>query len=265
MIASPQTTLSLIDSHCHLDQAAFDGDRAQVIAHAEQAGIQHIIVPAIEYVQWAKVAEICSSHPNVHAAYGLHPMWEPSHQDEHIKQLHTWIDAHPCVAIGECGLDFHVDGLDANRQIALFEAQVALANDTGLPLIIHARKATEQVLLTLKKYPNTRGIIHSYSGSLVQAQQLCEMGFLIGLGGVLTLERAKKVRHIAQNMPLEAILLESDAPDQPPASYRAAGNTRNEPASVAEVFDALTKLRPETPEQIAEQLQQNAKDLFGIG
>lgn len=256
--------MNCIDSHCHLDQAAFDDDRTQVIARAEQAGVEHIIVPAIERAQWSKVAEVCSSHPNLHAAYGLHPMWEPSHQDEHIEQLNTWITSHPTVAIGECGLDFYVDGLDANRQMSLFEAQVTLASNTGLPLIIHARKATEQMLLTLKKHPNTRGIVHSYSGSLVQAQQLFEIGFLIGLGCVLTLERAKKVRHIAQSMPLEAILLESDAPDQPPASYRTAGNTRNEPASVAEVFDVLTELRPETPEQIAAQLQQNAKNLFGI-
>lgn len=254
-----------MDSHCHLDQPAFDHDRAQVIARAEQAGIEHIIVPAIERAQWPNVHAVCSSYANMHAAYGLHPMWEPNHHDNDIAQLKSWLQHHPAVAIGECGLDFYVNGLDADRQVALFEAQIVLANDTGLPLIIHARKATEQVILMLKKHPNTRGVVHSYSGSLVQAKQLFAMGFLIGLGGVLTHERAKNVRKIAQNMPLEAILLESDAPDQPPASYRAAGNTRNEPASVAEVFDVLTKLRPETPEHIAAQLQQNAKNLFGIG
>ncbi|WDS36695.1 TatD family hydrolase [Pseudoxanthomonas sp.] len=249
------------DSHCHLDAGAFDADRAEVIVRARQAGVTRQIVPAIDAAGWPKLREVCRPESGLFPAYGLHPMFLSAHRPEHLADLRDWIERERPVAIGECGLDFHVGDLDHATQQRYFEGQLALAREFDLPVIVHARKATEAVIVAIRKFGPLRGVVHSYAGSIEQARQLWEHGFLLGLGGPVTYERAQRLRRLAATMPLEQLLLETDAPDQPDAEHRGQ---RNEPARLSLVCDTIAGLRGVAPEVIAKATSDNATRLFRL-
>ncbi len=249
----------LVDSHCHLDAQAFDADRAEVVSRAQSAGVHRIVVPATHADGWLGLREICSADGELHPAYGLHPMFLQQHAPAHLDRLREWIECERPVAIGECGLDYFVEGLDRDRQQRCFDAQLRLARDFDLPLIVHARRAVDAVIASIRKVGGLRGVVHSFSGSRQQAQQLWELGFLIGLGGPVTYERAQRLRRLAAVMPIDCLLLETDAPDQPDAGIRGQ---RNEPARLAKVCDTVAALRGETPEAIAAATTANAVRLF---
>lgn len=251
----------LIDSHCHLDAPEFDADRAEVVARARSAGVGAIVIPAIDAAGWEPLARLCTSTPGLFPAYGMHPMFLYRHTDEHLRALGDWLAANPAVAVGECGLDFYVEGLDAERQAEVFEAQLRIAREFDLPLILHARRAVDAVIAALRRIGGLRGVVHSFSGSAEQAAQLWKLGFLLGIGGPVTYERAQRLRRVVAQMPLEQLLLESDAPDQPPVSRRGR---RNEPDCVREVLSTLALLRGEAEERIAEATSANARRLFGL-
>lgn len=251
----------LVDSHNHLDVADFDADRAQVIARAQAAGVVAQIVPAITLAGFGRLREVCAAHPGLRPAYGLHPMFIAEHALAHVDELRGWIERERPIAIGECGLDFFVEGLDRDRQRALFAAQLDLARDTGLPLIVHARHAVEEVIVTLQRIGGLRGVVHSFSGSEEQARRLWKLGFCIGIGGPLTYPRARRLRALVARMPVDFLLLETDAPDQPLSGHRGE---RNEPAFVAEVLAVAAALRGEDADAIAAATTRNACDLFGL-
>jgi TatD DNase family protein len=251
----------LIDSHCHLDAPEFDADRAEVLARARSAGVGGIVIPAIDAAGWEPLAKLCVGDPELFPAYGLHPMFLDRHTDDHLRALGDWLHAHPAVAVGECGLDFYVEGLDPQRQAVVFEAQLRLAREFDLPLILHARRAVDAVIAALRRIGGLRGVVHSFSGSAEQAAQLGKLGFLLGIGGPVTYERAQRLRRVVAQMPLEQLLLESDAPDQPPTSRRGR---RNEPDCVREVLVTVAALRGESEERIAEATSANARRLFGL-
>lgn len=251
----------LTDSHCHLDAGEFDTDRAEVIARARQAGVTRQIVPATDASGWPRLREVCMPGSGLFPAYGLHPMFLSAHRPEHLGDLRGWIERERPVAIGECGLDFHVEGLDHATQQLYFEGQLALAHEFDLPVIVHARKATEAVIVAIRKFGPLRGVVHSYAGSPEQARQLLEHGFLLGLGGPVTYERAQRLRRLAASMPLEQLLLETDAPDQPDAQHRGQ---RNEPARLSLVCDTIAGLRGVAPEVIAQATSDNATRLFRL-
>jgi TatD DNase family protein len=253
--------MQLIDSHCHLDAAAFDHDRAAVIARARAAGVVAQVIPAIAAAGWPKLRTMCAAETGLHPAYGLHPMFLHLHRDADLVQLREWIERERPCAIGECGLDFHVDGLDPQQQRGYFRAQLELAAEYGLPVIVHARRAVEEVIATLKAVGGLRGVVHSYAGSPEQAEQLWKLGFLLGLGGPLTHPRANRLRRLVATMPLQQLLLETDAPDQPDAEIPGQ---RNEPARLGAILACVAGLRDEPAEAIAAQTSANARRLFAL-
>lgn len=253
--------MRLIDSHCHLDASEFDADRAAVIARAKAAGVMQQVVPAITAASWPGLREACALAPGLHPAYGLHPIFLDLHRPEHLELLAEWIARERPCAIGECGLDFFLDGLDAQTQRHYFDGQLQLAKRFDLPLIVHARRAVEEVIARIKAVGGIRGVVHSFAGSPEQAQQLWKLDFMIGLGGPVTYPRANRLRGLAAQMPLEHLLLETDAPDQPDAEIRGQ---RNEPARLRTVLDCIAQLRGEPAEAIAAQTSANARRLFGL-
>jgi len=251
----------LIDSHCHLDAPAFDADRAAVLARARAAGVMAQIVPAVTAAGWPKLRAVCTSESGLFPAYGLHPLLVGEHRPEHLEQLRQWIERERPLAIGECGLDYFVEGLDADAQRTYFDAQLKLAREFNLPLIIHARRAVDAVIARIRKIGGLRGVVHSFSGSPEQARQLWRLGFLIGLGGPVTYPRAQRLRRLAASMPLEFLLLETDAPDQP--DHAIAGQ-RNEPARLAVILDSIAQLRQQSAAAFAQITTSNALALFGL-
>ncbi|WP_282271591.1 TatD family hydrolase [Stenotrophomonas sp. PS02298] len=251
--------MQLIDSHCHLDAAEFDIDREAVIARARASGVGVQIVPAVTAASWPKLREVCATDAGLHPAYGLHPMFLPEHRPEHLQQLRDWVERESPCAIGECGLDFFVDDLDPEAQRLYFQAQLELARDAQLPLIVHARRALDEVILRIRRVGGLSGVVHSFSGSPEQARQLWDLGFMIGLGGPITYTRANRLRGLVTQMPLEFLLLETDAPDQPDAGIRGQ---RNEPSRLRQIVDTVAELRQQPAADIAAQTTANAKRLF---
>lgn len=253
--------MRLVDSHCHLDVSDFETDLAETLDRARNAGVNAFIVPAIAAGRWPHLAELATRHADLHPAYGLHPMFLAEHTDSHLAALPDWLARAECVAVGECGLDYFVPGLDPDRQETVFIEHIRLAAALGKPLIIHARKATERVIQLLKRHGPATGVVHSYSGSLQQAWQLTEMGFLLGIGGPLTYPRSSRLRGIVTDIPLEHLLLETDAPDQP---MHGEQGRRNEPAKLARVAQAMADARGIAPQAVAERTSDNAARLFGL-
>lgn len=253
----------MIDTHCHLDLSIFDRDRVNVLQTAFDMGITDIILPSISYNNWSAIKQLTTlaSPINLHASYGLHPMFIKQHQESDIDSLKGWLEIETSIAVGECGLDFFIKDHDKERQLAFFEAQVRLACEFELPLIIHARKSLDLILKIIRKYAVSYGAIHSFSGSEQQARQLIDLGFYLGFGGPVTYPRAKKLRRLVSQLPLERLLLETDAPDQPDASHRGL---RNEPAWLINIAETFAELRQDSLENIVRMTTLNAKELFSL-
>lgn len=251
----------LVDSHCHLDDAGFDADRDAVVARARAAGVARQVVPSVDAAGWPKLREICAGDAGLFPAYGLHPMYLARHRPGHLRELDDWIERERPRAIGECGLDYFVDGLDRAAQQRYFDVQLELARDHGLPVIVHARRAVDAVIAAIRRVGNLRGVVHSWSGSGQQAEQLWELGFMLGIGGPVTYERANRLRRQAATMPLEHLLLETDAPDQPDSEIRGG---RNEPARLRAVCETIAALRDVSPDEVASATTANAERLFGL-
>jgi TatD DNase family protein len=251
----------LIDSHSHVDADAFDTDRAQVLERAHDAGVTRHVVAGVTLETFGKLRDVCATHSGLHPAYGLHPTFLAQHRPEHLQQLAQWLERERPVALGECGLDFYVEGLDREAQHMYFERQLQLARDFDLPVIVHGRRAFDAVSVALRRVGGLRGVVHSFAGSPEQAQQLWKAGFYIGIGGPVTYERAHRLRAIVAQMPLEFLLLETDAPDQPLHGHQG---TRNEPALLREVCATVAALRQQDPEHIAAATTENCRRLFAL-
>ena len=250
-----------VDSHCHLDVTEFDADRNAAVARARAAGVRHQIVPGIDAHRWHQLRNVCARHEGLHPAYGLHPVYMPAHRHGDLDELRAWIERERPIAVGECGLDYFVEGLDHEEQQHYFDAQLQLAREFDLPVIVHARRAVDAVIASIRKAGRVRGVIHSFGGSQEQARQLWKLGFLLGLGGPVTYPRANRLRNLAATMPIDHLLLETDAPDQPDADHRGQ---RNEPARLTVVLDCIAGLRGEDPERIAAATTANAQRLFNL-
>ena len=251
----------LVDSHSHFDAPEFDGDRDAALARARAAGVTRQVVPAVAASSWPKLREVCAQDAGLFAAYGLHPMYLSEHRPAHLEDLRTWIEREKPVAVGECGLDFFVEGLDAETQQQYFDGQLRLAREFDLPVIVHARRAVDAVIASIRRIGGLRGVVHSFTGSPEQARHLWQLGFLIGLGGPVTYERANRLRALARTMPLDYLLLETDAPDQPDAGIRGQ---RNEPARLPVVRDVIADLRGITADEVSQATTRNAERLFNL-
>ncbi|HEX5123842.1 MAG TPA: TatD family hydrolase [Rhodanobacteraceae bacterium] len=253
--------MALIDSHSHIDAPEFDADRASVLARAREAGVTRQIVPAIALSGFGKLRDLCRDEAGLFPAYGLHPMYLAEHASSHLDALAEWIERERPVAVGECGLDFYVEGLDRDAQQRYLDAQLALAKDFDLPVILHARRAFDDVAAAIRRVGGLRGVVHSFSGSEEQAQQFFKLGFHLGIGGPVTYERAQRLRSIVATMPIEWLLLETDSPDQPLSGHRGE---RNEPAFLVEVLDCIATLRNESRESVAAATTANTERLFSL-
>ena len=251
----------IIDSHCHFDFPEFDADRDQVMQRAREQGIGHIIVPAVRANSWQRVRDVCTHYAECLPSYGLHPYFIADHRDHHVHELEQWLSHESSIGVGECGLDFYLKDLDRDKQIKIFDAQLALADQFDLPLVIHSRKATEQVMQMLRNYKNLRGMMHSYSGSYEQARQLIDMGFYLSFGGAITYDRATRLHNMIKKLPLDCLLIETDAPDQPGQLHQGEVN---EPAYITEVIDRLEQLLDIDRDTIIDTTCQNTQRLFGI-
>jgi TatD DNase family protein len=254
----PENNHPLFDSHAHLDAAEFDPDRSQVMERARKVGVTECLVPAVGAAGWPKLHELCAADPGLHPAYGLHPCFLAEHSDDDLARLEDWLDAHPAAAVGECGLDR--GEADFERQSRLLHGHFELAHRFDLPLVLHARQAFAQVIDALRAFGKPlRGVVHSFSGSLEQAHELARLGFSVGIGGPVTYERARRLRRTVASLPIECLLLETDAPAQPSSSRRGE---RNEPAFLPEVLECVAALRHEDPAEIAHATTENARRLF---
>jgi TatD DNase family protein len=238
----------IIDSHCHLDDDRFDPDRDQIVARAKANNIDCIVIPATTAQRWLKVKKVSELYEGVYPTYGLHPMFMALHQAQHINELDAWLDREKPIAVGECGFDFFMGRVDEVQQVKIFSDQLQLAKNHRLPVIIHVRK-----------FAPLTGVIHSFSGSQQQADQLIDLGFKLGIGATVGFERAKKLRSVVASVPDSALLIESDAPDQPGANHRGE---RNEPAFIIEQLTTIASLRDMSEKELAQALLRNTHDLF---
>lgn len=257
-----------IDTHCHLDAPEFDADRAAVRERGRNAGVTHCVLPAVEVGNFGAVRELAHAGGDSYAL-GIHPLRTPDAREADLKVLDDALAANAgdprLVAVGEIGLDLFVPGLDPKRQEMFYAEQLALAARHGLPVILHVRRSADALLKHLRRQP-MRGIAHAFNGSMQQAGEFVRLGFKLGFGGTVTYERAQQVRRLAVELPLEAIVLETDAPDIPPhwlyrtAGERAAGGMqgRNEPGELPRIAAVFAKLRGIDEEELAAATRANA-------
>lgn len=250
-------TMELIDTHCHIDICQFSGRFEQLVARAKRAGVQKMVMPGVDQAGWQRIMHLAGQDEGLLAAPGLHPMYLAHHRPEHLQELEALVAGGGIVAIGEIGLDYHVPGLDRIVQQQLFERQLQIAASAGLPVLLHVRKAHDQVLATLRRkaFPHG-GIVHAFNGSKQQAGQFVQLGFIISICGTITYDRARRIRNTAAELPPEALVVETDAPDIPLAGHR---NEDNLPEYLPEVIAALATLRGEPLEVVARYTTANAK------
>ena len=242
-----------IDSHCHLDAAEFDADRTAVIERARAAGVAQIVVPAVEAGNFDAVRVLAHAHGFVYAL-GIHPLFVQAAAEGDLARLRAALldrRSDPrLAAVGEIGLDHFVPGHDLARQDAFYIAQLQLAREFDLPVILHVRKSADSLLKHLRAIKVRGGIAHAFNGSEQQALAFVALGFRLGFGGAMTFERALQIRRLAQVLPAHALVLETDAPDIPPhwryrtAEQRARGErARNEPGELPRIAETLADLR----------------------
>ncbi len=257
-----------IDTHCHLDAREFDTDRDAVVERASAAGLSMIVIPAVAAWNFDVVRELAHKHQLAYAL-GIHPLCTGDAQESDLDRLADALRQHRedprLVAVGEIGLDHFVPGLDPVRQERFYTAQLKLARDAGLPVILHVRRSADGLLKGLRRIDVPGGIAHAFNASAVQANQFIERGFKLGFGGAMTFDRALQIRRLAADLPDSALVLETDSPDIPPhwlyrtAAQRAAGETsRNEPAELPRIAQTLVELRGWTIDQAAAITQANA-------
>lgn len=252
------------DTHCHFDFPPFSGQERESLALAEQAGVRRIIVPTVMADRFARVLKLAHDYPPLFAALGLHPLYIEQHQEAELEQLATLLAGRPpkLVAVGEIGLDLYMEHPQFERQQRVLKAQLKLAKEYDLPVILHSRRSHDQLAAMLRRADvPRRGVVHGFAGSLSQAQAFIRLGYYIGVGGTISYERAQKTRSVMAQLPLTSLLLETDAPDMPLAGYQGQPNR---PERAVEVFQTLCQLRSESPDDIAAQVQHNAHALFAL-
>jgi TatD DNase family protein len=258
-----------IDSHCHLDAAEFAPDRDAVMARARAAGVDTVVLPAVARSNFDAVRDLAHRHGGYYAL-GVHPLYVDQSADEDLLHLREELFARRSdprlVAVGEIGLDHFVPGLDRERQARFCSAQLRLARDLDLPVILHVRRSADALLKALRRTPVRGGIAHAFNGSLQQAQAFVELGFKLGFGGALSFERALQLRRLAIALPARALVLETDAPDIPPqwlyrtVAQRAQGEVaRNEPSELPRIGAVLAGLRQMTLSELAQLTAANAR------
>jgi len=257
--------MNIIDTHCHLDAAEFDADRDQALNEAIASGVSAIVIPAVTPDNFAHVAALSQQYLQCCYALGMHPMYVDNISPSDVARLsalvsETMAQENKLVAIGEIGLDFYVTKQNKETQEYFFSEQLNIAQVHDLPVILHVRGAIDDVLKHLRRTKVKGGIAHAFNGSMHQAEAFIELGFKLGFGGAMTYSRALKIRDIAKNLPLEAIVLETDAPDMPPAWLEK--KVRNSPKELLLIAKTLADLRGIPVAQIIEITRKNSFDVL---
>lgn len=256
--------MQLIDTHCHLDFPVFDSERAALLAECRQLGVGEYIIPAVGEENWGRVMALAAEHDGISYALGVHPWYVGGQTPAVLTRLQQRLAERPrgLVAVGECGLDLR-SHVPQEGQLEMFEAQVELAKEHELPLIVHSVRANDTVTKILRRLrPACGGVIHAFSGSLQQAEAFWQLGFRLGIGGVISFERANKTREAVRDMPLEALLLETDAPDMPLQGQQGAPNT---PANLPIIAQLLADLRQQPLAHVASVLHESTLRTFLLG
>ena len=254
----------LVDSHAHLEMADFDKDRDRVIARAQEAGVNYIITVATNIPDIYKALEIVQKNAGVFLALGIHPHEAKEIKEEDFASLRRLAKEEKVVAFGEIGLDFYRKYSPREIQVRRFHELLGLAKEIGLPIIIHAREAGKEILDILRQEANGpwRGVFHCFSGDLAMAKQVIQMGFFISIPGTVTFKKSLPLQEVVQKVPLEKILLETDAPFLAPEPYRGK---RNEPAYVRFTAEKIAQLKGLSLADVARITSLNARLLFGVG
>ena len=267
--------MTWIDSHCHLDAPEFAADRDAVRWAARQAAVGTCVIPAVEAANFDAVRLLAHKHGDVFAL-GIHPLFTPQASEDDLQTLalalQQYAEDSRLVAVGEIGLDGFVPGLDMARQQLFYKAQLKLAQQHSLPVVLHVRRSADLLLQGLRQTPVKGGIAHAFNGSLQQAQQFIAMGFKLGFGGALTFDRANQLRMLATQLPLDALVLETDAPDIPPhwlyvtAEDRAQGlpQGRNTPDQIPRIAQALADLRGISLDEVQQATTANVQAVLGL-
>ncbi|MBU0960157.1 MAG: TatD family hydrolase [Proteobacteria bacterium] len=254
--------MELIDTHSHIDVDVFFDDWQEVLCRARGVGVIGQVLPGVYRAGWERLLLLCSKENDLYPAIGLHPMYLQYHGRQDLDALRMHAGRGELVAIGEIGLDYFIEDTNRAAQQELFEAQLAIAAEARLPVLLHVRKAHDQVQATLRRLRfSGGGIVHAFSGSLQQAEQYLKLGFYISICGTVTYDRATRIRAIAAEIPLQHMVLETDAPDIPPVSH---WRQRNSPEYLTEILSALAELRGDAKEEIALQTTKNARNLLGL-
>ena len=255
--------MHLIDTHCHLDVADFDVDRDRVLAQCRAQGVRDIVVPAIDRAGWPTLLALCARETMLHPALGMHPVFMLRHRHADLAALEAALAAARPLAVGEIGLDFaqETDAAARERQRDHCAAQLAIAAQAGLPVLLHVRKAHDTMLGLLRRAGVPGGIAHAFNGSPEQARAYLDLGFKLGFGGMLTFRRSSKLRRLAAALPSAALVLETDAPDLTVASHRYE---RNSPAYLPEVLMALADVRQADPAAVAAVTTANARAVLAL-
>lgn len=260
----------MIDTHCHLDDKRFDGDRSAVMQRAQAAGVRHIVIPAVSPKNFVAVKQAAEAYPGGAYALGIHPLAIPEVSPvdlEHLQEAVALAMGDPrFVAIGEIGLDYYLSHLKtdemAQKQEFFYQAQLKLARRYDLPVLVHIRRAQDRVLKYLRQVPDVRGVAHAFNGSEQQARGFIERGFYLGGGGAMTFTGSKRIRRLVSMLPIEHWVLETDAPDISPAwlHSHAPGEPpkRNEPAQVAGIAQVMAQLKEVSVEHIQAHTRMNA-------
>ncbi|GGJ75882.1 TatD DNase family protein [Anoxybacillus voinovskiensis] len=253
----------LFDTHAHLNAMQYSEDVEEVIKRAEHEGVCNIVVVGFDRPTIARAIELAEQYDFIYAAVGWHPVDAVDMTDEDLYMLEQ-LAAHPkVVALGEMGLDYYWDKSPKDVQKDVFRKQIALAKKVKLPIIIHNREATADILTILQEEnaQEVGGIMHCFTGSVEVAKQCIAMNFYISFGGPVTFKNAKKPKEVAKEIPLEHLLIETDCPYLTPHPFRGK---RNEPSYVKYVAEAIAELKGISVEEVARQTTENAKKLFGI-
>jgi TatD DNase family protein len=255
--------LMWIDTHCHLDASEFAGEAGAIVERAATDGVSWIVIPAVGRVNFSAVSALASQHANCTYALGIHPIFVPGADESDLAALRDAVaaamDDPRFVAIGEIGLDFFVPGLSDSplreKQEHFYSEQLKIARDFDLPVLLHVRRSQDMILKYLRRIKSRGGIAHAFNGSFQQAQTFIDLGFKLGFGGAMTFTRALQIRRLAAELPHDAIVLETDAPDISPAWVHPG---RNSPEQLPRIGDALAALRGVSPDVVAQMTSANA-------
>jgi TatD DNase family protein len=253
---------SLVDTHCHIDFDVFEEDRSALLSRCREQGLAAIVVPGVSRQHWARLQRVVESDPVLYGAYGLHPCFLDDHSPQDLECLPDYLKSKRAVAVGEIGLDYFDSGADREQQTSYLREQLRIAGSLQLPVLLHVRKAHDQVLKLLRGIKLQRGgVVHAFSGSLQQAQIYSGLGFKLGIGGAATYDRARRLQKVIRDMPLDALVLETDAPDMPPSFARGRPNS---PENLLRIAAMVAGIKGIPCRDLCEATTRNAISLFGL-